>query len=193
MSNLEKYLNAVLTGDTSNLPEPITRMEKYLGAILGTYIGELPKPVSSSDFLFYEIAMTGGTGGDEALQRQIEILRANLATEQAENEELEATNQILSEENLTLSEANQSLTQELSEDRADNERLEMRLKNTIGADLTTNVTQAIADFDSIKAAIIAKGVAIDSEVTSEYADKIEEIEVGSGAVFGGEFFRQRVF
>lgn len=44
------------------------------------------------------------------------------------------------------------------------------------ADIVTNINRAISDFDSIKSAIEAKGVTVGNVPTSEYADKITEIQ-----------------
>lgn len=46
------------------------------------------------------------------------------------------------------------------------------------ADIVTNINRAISDFDSIKSAIEAKGVTVGNVPTSEYADKIAEIQSG---------------
>lgn len=49
------------------------------------------------------------------------------------------------------------------------------------ADLVTNINQAIADFNSIKDAIISKGIDIPNGTkTNEYAEKISQIQTGGG-------------
>lgn len=46
------------------------------------------------------------------------------------------------------------------------------------ADIVTNINRAISDFDSIKSAIEDKGVTVGNVPTSQYADKISEIQSG---------------
>ncbi|MDO5131280.1 MAG: leucine-rich repeat domain-containing protein [Prevotellaceae bacterium] len=49
------------------------------------------------------------------------------------------------------------------------------------ANLAENINRAISDFDNIKMAIENKGVDVGNAPTSEYADKISQIESGGGA------------
>lgn len=46
------------------------------------------------------------------------------------------------------------------------------------ANIVTNINRAISDFDSIKTAIEAKGVAVGNAPTSQYEDKITDIQSG---------------
>lgn len=58
-SRLEKYINAILSMEVSDLPAPLSRNETYLMAILGLYdIDNLPAPLSRVEKLLYEIATT---------------------------------------------------------------------------------------------------------------------------------------
>ena len=59
-SRIEKFIYAIRSMDTSNLPAPQSRNELYLMAILGLYdIDNLPVPLSRIEKLLYEIATTG--------------------------------------------------------------------------------------------------------------------------------------
>lgn len=63
---LEKYLAAILSGDTTGLPAPTTNVEKYLAKALGVYDGPLPSPVSRIDVYLAAVAERGiGGGGNE--------------------------------------------------------------------------------------------------------------------------------
>lgn len=58
-SRLEKYINAILSMEVSDLPAPLSRNETYLMVILGLYdIDSLPAPLSRVEKLLYEIATT---------------------------------------------------------------------------------------------------------------------------------------
>lgn len=52
--------------------------------------------------------------------------------------------------------------------------------------LAENITQAINDFDSIKRAIEDKGVTVGNVPTSEYADKISQIQTGQEVMFSAD-------
>lgn len=51
------------------------------------------------------------------------------------------------------------------------------------ADIVTNINRAISDFDSIKSAIEDKGVTVGNVPTSQYADKITEIQSGGQEIY----------
>lgn len=51
------------------------------------------------------------------------------------------------------------------------------------ADIVTNINRAISDFDSIKSAIEAKGVTVGNAPTSEYSNKIAEIQSGGQEIY----------
>lgn len=67
MSDFEKYLAALMSGDTASLPEPDTNVEKYLAKALGLWDGELPEPKSDADVLLYQLAEKGVGGDDYAI------------------------------------------------------------------------------------------------------------------------------
>ena len=52
--------------------------------------------------------------------------------------------------------------------------------------LSQNINQAINDFDSIKRAIEDKGVTVGNVPTSEYADKISQIQTGQEVMFSSD-------
>lgn len=52
--------------------------------------------------------------------------------------------------------------------------------------LSQNIGQAINDFDSIKTAIESKGVTVGNVPTSEYADKISQIQTGQEVMFSSD-------
>ena len=51
------------------------------------------------------------------------------------------------------------------------------------ANIVTNINRAISDFDSIKTAIEAKGVTVGNAPTSEYSNKIAEIQSGGQEIY----------
>lgn len=51
------------------------------------------------------------------------------------------------------------------------------------ANLVTNINRAIADFDSIKTAIEDKGIDVGNAPTSEYGNKISEIQTGGQEIY----------
>lgn len=59
------------------------------------------------------------------------------------------------------------------------------------ANIVTNINRAIADFDSIKTAIEKKGVTVGNAPTSEYGNKIAEIQTGGQEIYfnsGGQCY-----
>lgn len=59
------------------------------------------------------------------------------------------------------------------------------------ANLVTNINRAIADFDSIKTAIEDKGIDVGNAPTSEYGNKISEIQTGGQEIYfnsGGQLY-----
>lgn len=52
----EMFLNAIATGDASDLPEPITRIEKYMAFAAGAYNGSLPNPITRKEIYWAHIA-----------------------------------------------------------------------------------------------------------------------------------------
>ena len=76
LSRLEVLLNCLVTGETPPAFEPLSRNEKYLMAISGSYHDELPNPISRGEKLLYKLA-TGDDSIDdigEALSRYEELL-----------------------------------------------------------------------------------------------------------------------
>ena len=76
LSRLEILLKCLVTGETPPAFEPLSRNEKYLMAILGLYHDELPNPISRGEKLLYKLA-TGDDSIDdigEALSRYEELL-----------------------------------------------------------------------------------------------------------------------
>lgn len=66
MSNLNKFLAAIISGDTTGLPEPDTGVEKALAKALGVYDGPLDPVRGDADVLLHIIAEQGiGGGGAE--------------------------------------------------------------------------------------------------------------------------------
>ena len=62
MSNTEKYLAALVSGDTTDLPAPISRQDFYLAKMCGMDV-PLPEPISRNDVYLKYLAENGG-GGD---------------------------------------------------------------------------------------------------------------------------------
>ena len=62
MSNTEKYLAALASGDTTDLPTPISRQDFYLAKMCGMDV-PLPAPISRNDVYLKYLAENGG-GGD---------------------------------------------------------------------------------------------------------------------------------
>lgn len=59
MSDFNKLLKAIATGDKSGIPAPNTAMEKYLGRLAGTYTGSLPVPQNEMERNMRKIAERG--------------------------------------------------------------------------------------------------------------------------------------
>lgn len=70
MSRDEIYLNAILTGDTSNLPEPISRVDRYLYqiAISGTGSSGTAFEYQNSHTQYYLSPQSAGTGTANEMQ-----------------------------------------------------------------------------------------------------------------------------
>ena len=61
LSRIEELYKCLVTGEEAPTFEPISRVEKYLMAILGVYdVNELPNPISRVEVLIYKLA----TGDD---------------------------------------------------------------------------------------------------------------------------------
>lgn len=76
LSRLEVLLKCLVTGETPPAFKPLSRNEKYLMAILGSYHDELPNPISRGEKLLYKLA-TGDDNIDdidEALSRYEKLL-----------------------------------------------------------------------------------------------------------------------
>lgn len=76
LSRLEVLLKCLVTGEIPPAFEPLSRNEKYLMAISGSYHDELPNPISRGEKLLYKLA-TGDDSIDdisEVLSRYEELL-----------------------------------------------------------------------------------------------------------------------
>ena len=67
MSRDEVYLNAILTGDTSNLPEPISRVDRYLYQIAKNGTGG-SSGYKDSHTQYYLSPQSAGTGTANEMQ-----------------------------------------------------------------------------------------------------------------------------
>lgn len=61
-SRSEQFLNAIATGDDTNLPKPQSRSEKLLKAIIDGDLSDLEKPQSRMELYLDHIARNGGIG-----------------------------------------------------------------------------------------------------------------------------------
>lgn len=113
MSELVDAIDALATGDTSNLPN-ITDESPYalqcVGYMLGTYPGPLKTPVHDLDKALYQLAMTGGGGSDP----DVTALRQQIATLQAENASLQGQVSALTVENTALQTEAESALDEIN-------------------------------------------------------------------------------
>ena len=58
LSRIEELYKCLVTGDEAPTFEPLSRVEKYLMAILGVYdVSELPNPISRVEVLLYKLAI----------------------------------------------------------------------------------------------------------------------------------------
>lgn len=88
MSNLNKFLAALTSGDTTGLPEPDTGIEKALAKALGVYDGPLDPIRGDADILLHLLAEQGLGGGGAGGVTLPELVNAALSAEILVNKEV---------------------------------------------------------------------------------------------------------
>ena len=74
-SRIELFLNAIKTGDISNLPKPQSRIEYFLKGIATGDLTSLPKPQSRIEYILNHIAINGGIGSSNPSNKEEWIVK----------------------------------------------------------------------------------------------------------------------